>query len=319
MVHRTIGRGLAIAVLVLRLLGMVMTVIMVITMVVIVMVMAVVMAVIRLDHRFGGCGFDQRIRTRLVAKIDDIHPADGPFLHRIAARGFGLRARLGAAAAVVFLVLRAVVGAPFPEQRLPVRDGDLEVIGVDFGKGQKAVAVAAVIDKGRLQRRLHPCHLGEIDVSGKLPFVHRLEVEFFNLVSVHHHDAGFFRMGGIDQHLFGHGVPMRPAPAVVVPRRVRHRQGKGGLFGRDGDCRAAGSCPMGSPRLSLSSSHASSRFSLEPRCGGSADKSPLASKTWTGKLTTLRPIRLPRHGTKNARPDRGQRIPLRIETRTLRP
>lgn len=82
---------------------------------------------------------------------------------------------------------------------------------MDLGKGQEPVPVAAVFDKGRLERRLHPGHFGKVDVSGKLAFVDGLEVEFFNLVSVHHHNPGLFGMGGIDQHLLGHDVPMRPA------------------------------------------------------------------------------------------------------------
>jgi hypothetical protein len=30
------------------------------------------------------------------------------------------------------------------------------------------------------------------------------EVEFVNLVSVHHDDAGLFRVGGVDEHFLGH-------------------------------------------------------------------------------------------------------------------
>ena len=51
------------------------------------------------------------------------------------------------------------------QQRLPVGDRDLVVVGMDFREGEEAVAVAAVIDEGRLQRRLDARHLGEIDVA----------------------------------------------------------------------------------------------------------------------------------------------------------
>ena len=37
------------------------------------------------------------------------------------------------------------------QQCLAVRDRQLVVVGMDFGKGEKAVAVTAVVDKGRLQ------------------------------------------------------------------------------------------------------------------------------------------------------------------------
>ena len=42
------------------------------------------------------------------------------------------------------------------DQRLPVGDRNLVVVGMDFRKREEAVAVAAVIDEGRLQRRLDP-------------------------------------------------------------------------------------------------------------------------------------------------------------------
>ncbi len=90
------------------------------------------------------------------------------------------------------------------EQRLTVGLGDLVVVGVDFREGEKSVAVAAVIDEGGLQGRFDPGDLREVDVTGELPLVQRLEVEVFNSVSVHHHDAGLFRVGGIDQHFLCH-------------------------------------------------------------------------------------------------------------------
>ena len=65
--------------------------------------------------------------------------------------GFGLGFRLG--------LLR--------QQRLPVGDRDLVVVGMDFAEGQEAVAVAAVVDEGRLQRRLDARHLGEIDIAAQ--------------------------------------------------------------------------------------------------------------------------------------------------------
>ena len=46
------------------------------------------------------------------------------------------------------------------DQRLPVGDRDLIIVGMDFGKRQEAVTVAAVLDERRLQRRLDPRDLG---------------------------------------------------------------------------------------------------------------------------------------------------------------
>jgi len=37
------------------------------------------------------------------------------------------------------------------EKRLPVGDGDLVVVRMDFRKRQKSVTIAAVVDEGRLQ------------------------------------------------------------------------------------------------------------------------------------------------------------------------
>src|SRR6185437_475916 len=58
------------------------------------------------------------------------------------------------AAALFVLVLGLALVARFLfEQGLPVGDRDLIIVGVDFRKGQKSVAIAAVIDEGRLEGR----------------------------------------------------------------------------------------------------------------------------------------------------------------------
>jgi len=46
------------------------------------------------------------------------------------------------------------------QQRLPIGKGDLVIVGMNFGEGQEAVAIAAVIDERGLQRRLDPRNLG---------------------------------------------------------------------------------------------------------------------------------------------------------------
>ena len=51
------------------------------------------------------------------------------------------------------------------DEGLTVGHRDLVVVGMDFVEGEEAVAVAAVLDEGGLQRRLHARHLGEIDVA----------------------------------------------------------------------------------------------------------------------------------------------------------
>ena len=121
---------------------------------------------------------------------------------RLAARAPAAAAAAGAA---VDLVLGVAVRALFlGDQRLPVGDRDLIIVGMDFGERQEAVAVAAVVDEGGLQRRLYPRDLGEIDIAAQLPAVRGLEVEFLDPVAAQDHHPGLLRMGGVDEHLVGH-------------------------------------------------------------------------------------------------------------------
>ena len=55
----------------------------------------------------------------------------------------------------------------FLQQRLPVRDRDLIVVGMNFVEGEEAVAVAAVVDEGGLQRGLYTRDLCQIDVAAE--------------------------------------------------------------------------------------------------------------------------------------------------------
>jgi hypothetical protein len=71
---------------------------------------------------------------------------------------------------------------------------------MDFGKGQEPMAIAAVINKGRLQRRLDPRHLGKIDISRQLPLVYSFKIELFDTVSIDHNNPSFLGMGGVDKH-----------------------------------------------------------------------------------------------------------------------
>ena len=113
-----------------------------------------------------------------------------------AASGAIVRLHLGGARGTLLLV----------DQRLPVGDRDLIIIGVNFAEGEKAVTVAAVIDEGGLQRRLDARHLGKIDIAAKLLTIGGLEVEFLDAVATQNDHAGLFRMGRIDQHFVGHGL-----------------------------------------------------------------------------------------------------------------
>ena len=78
-------------------------------------------------------------------------------------------APVAAPGAVVGLGVGGALGAlVLGDQRLPVGDRDLIIIRMDFAEGEEAVAIAAVVDEGGLQRRLDARHLGQIDITAKL-------------------------------------------------------------------------------------------------------------------------------------------------------
>ena len=71
----------------------------------------------------------------------------------------------------------------FRDQRLPICDWDLIIVRMNFAEGQKAVAIAAVVDERSLQGRFYPRDFGEIDVAAKLAAAGGFEVEFLNPVA----------------------------------------------------------------------------------------------------------------------------------------
>ena len=94
-----------------------------------------------------------------------------------------VRPRRAAGAVVGVGVGFALLALFLGDQRLPVGDRDLVVVRMDFRERQEAVAVAAVIDEGRLQRRLNARDFGEIDITAKLLAVGALEVEFLDAIA----------------------------------------------------------------------------------------------------------------------------------------
>ena len=83
----------------------------------------------------------------------DVCALDRFALHLVARAVAGaLPARVPPSGAMVGLGLRRPLGAlVLGDQRLPVGDRDLVVVGMDFVEGKKAVAIAAVVDEGGLQ------------------------------------------------------------------------------------------------------------------------------------------------------------------------
>jgi hypothetical protein len=75
---------------------------------------------------------------------------------------------------------------------------------MDFAEGEEAVTIAAIFDEGGLQRRLYARDLGEVYIAAQLFALGGLEIKLFDAIATDHDDPGFFRVGGIDQHLVGH-------------------------------------------------------------------------------------------------------------------
>ncbi len=137
-------------------------------------------------------------------------------------------------AGIGFRFLASLFGGFLVEECLPVGHRDLVIIRVDFVEGEEAVAVAAVVDERRLQRRLNARHLGEIDVAPQEFAGSRFVVELLYTAAAEHHNPGFLGVGGIDKHFaVGHAcfaiarrLVLGPIPAsgpAVACRRVRAR------------------------------------------------------------------------------------------------
>ena len=90
------------------------------------------------------------------------------------------------------------------DQRLTIGDRDLVIIRVDFAERQEAVAIAAIFNEGRLERRLYPGDLGEVDVAAELLALGSFKIKFLDAVAADDNDPGLFRVGSIDQHLVRH-------------------------------------------------------------------------------------------------------------------
>jgi hypothetical protein len=141
-----------------------------------------------------------RLRVAVVVLVDDL--GDAAFVR------FGGAALVRPVGGLVFLVFGT---RPFGfglglgrKQRLSVGERDLVIIGMNFGEGEEAVAVAAVIHESGLQRGFDPRDLGEIDVSAQLLLVLRLEIEFLYPVATDDNDARLFCMRGVDKHFVRH-------------------------------------------------------------------------------------------------------------------
>jgi hypothetical protein len=141
------------------------------------------------------------LRCRRARGFDDVtlNPLAVPAPARTAMAGTAARG------AVLRFFLRLAMGALIGfDQRLTIGDGDLIVIGMNFAEGEKAVAIASILDEGGLQRRFDPRDLRQIDIAAQLFALRGLEIKFFDAVAADHDDPGLLRVGGIDKHFVGH-------------------------------------------------------------------------------------------------------------------
>jgi len=90
------------------------------------------------------------------------------------------------------------------DQRLTVSNRNLIIVRMNFAEGEEAVAIAAILDERRLQRRFYARDLGEVDVAAQLLALGGLEIKLFDAIAANHNDPGLFRVSGIDQHFVGH-------------------------------------------------------------------------------------------------------------------
>ncbi len=228
--------------------------------------------------RIGNRGLFDQVHGRMTlnrifasaVQVDDIHAAGGRvdlfggnsvFGLDLFGLGFGARPRPAATRGFGFLILFGLglgIGAFFGQQGLAIRNRDLVIIRVDFGKGQEAMAISAIVHKCRLERRLYAGDFCQVNIASQLAFVFGFKIKLFDFVSVDHHNAGFFRVGGIDKHLLCHVVQshLNRTPPLVE----RHRN-SGDLSGRKTLRRSARiKRALGPPSRFARTSRASSRF-----------------------------------------------------------
>ena len=88
------------------------------------------------------------------------------------------------------------------------------------------MAIAAIFDERRLQRRFDTGYLGQIDIALELLVLGGLEIKLLDAVSLGDGDPGLFPVPRVDQHARGHYYHSRRAAARQT-KRPRPSRGKG--------------------------------------------------------------------------------------------
>jgi len=160
----------------------------------------------------GMLGFGVMVRLGTLMRLSRLGRVLACVIHDIALHAIALAAptrvavaRATAAGTVFTFFFGFAMGALVRlDQGLTIGDRNLIIVRMDFAKGEKAVAVAAIFDEGGLQRRLYARDLGEIDISTQLLALGSLEIKLFDAIAADHNDPGLFRVGSVDQHFVGH-------------------------------------------------------------------------------------------------------------------
>jgi hypothetical protein len=154
------------------------------------------------DIRDGTIGLFIGDRGPLIATLCPYRFARDPLG---GASGAAMAWSAAATGAALDLVLGVAMRTLFlRNQRLPVGNRDLIIVGMDFAEGQEAMAVTAIVDERGLQRGLYARNFGKVDIAAKLAAACGLEVEFLHAVAAQDDHPGLLRMGRIDEHLVGH-------------------------------------------------------------------------------------------------------------------
>nr|WP_276326282.1 hypothetical protein [Bradyrhizobium yuanmingense] len=201
--------GIIVSVMVLVIAGMTMFVMIMVTMIVIVALVLAVMLRIGVQMlalgMLGQRGAFDRLGGGIGAGFETFDDVAAHALAMTAAAGVAVPRAATAVRAVLAFFLGLAMGLFLGlDQRLPVGDRDLVIVGMDFAEGEKAVAIAAIFDESSLERGFDPCDLGEVDIPAQLLALGGLEIKLFDAIAADHDDPGLLRVGGIDQHLVGH-------------------------------------------------------------------------------------------------------------------
>src|SRR5215831_18627563 len=132
-----------------------------------------------------GCRLRDCVGSRFCVGLDRVL-TDWLANHRFRTTfgGLALRWLPPDAGAAIGLGFSVAVGALLlVDQRLPMGDWNLVVVRMDFAECQETMAVAAVVDERRLQRRLDPRYLSKVDVASQLTAARRFKIEFLNAVA----------------------------------------------------------------------------------------------------------------------------------------